>query len=210
MARTHLSRGAYLKLAESGALDTLVAPPARDTRARTGRRRDALWAVREIHTRLDEALRMPSAEGPGPRFVPLSDHEEVLWDYRRSHHSTRGHPLQGLRPRLRAQGLPTAAELNQRPHGTPARYVGMAICRQRPGTASGVTFYTLEDETGFVNLVVWLHVFERHHLIARTALLLGVTGHLQVEHEVVHLVAEELWEPQLAFDPQGTTTRSFH
>jgi len=201
MARTRMARNAYAKLAESGALDGLV----------TGEgRRDALWAVREIHTRLDDALRLPPAEGGAPRFLPLSDHEEVLWDYRRSHHSTRGHPLEGLREKLRAQGIPTAVELNARPHGTHARYVGMTICRQRPGTASGVTFYTLEDETGFVNLVVWLQVFERHHLLARTALLLGVTGSLQVESGVVHLVADELWEPGMSFDPEGTTTRSFH
>jgi error-prone DNA polymerase len=196
-----MTRNAYAKLAEAGALDELT----------TGEgRREALWAVRELYTRLDDALKLPPAEGAAPRFLSLSEHEEVLWDYRRSHHSTRGHPLAGLREKLRAQGIPTAAELNARRHGVHTRYVGMTICRQRPGTASGVTFYTLEDETGFVNLVVWLQVFEQHALLARTALLLGVTGRLQVESGVVHLIADALWEPAFAFDPEGTTTRSFH
>ena len=105
---------------------------------------------------------------------------------------------------------PTAVQLNAMPDGTRARYVGMTICRQRPGTATGVTFYTLEDETGFVNLVVWRQVFERFSVLARTALLLGVSGKLQSESGVIHLVADELWEPELAFDPEGTSTRSFH
>jgi error-prone DNA polymerase len=86
----------------------------------------------------------------------------------------------------------------------------MTICRQQPGTATGVTFYTLEDETGFVNLVVWRPVFERHSVAARTALLLAVSGKVQSEHGVVHLVADRLWEPDLLFRPDGTTTRSFH
>jgi error-prone DNA polymerase len=86
----------------------------------------------------------------------------------------------------------------------------MTICRQRPGTATGVTFYTLEDETGFVNLVVWRQVFERHSIIARTATLLGVSGKVQSESGVVHLIADELWEPEIAFDPEGTSARNFH
>jgi error-prone DNA polymerase len=73
-----------------------------------------------------------------------------------------------------------------------------------------VTFYTLEDETGFVNLVVWRQVFDRHAIVARTALLLGVSGKLQSESGVVHLIADALWEPDIAFDPDGTSTRSFH
>jgi error-prone DNA polymerase len=134
----------------------------------------------------------------------------VLWDYRTSQHSTRGHPLQSIRRDLAARGVPTAAELNQLPDGTRARYVGMTICRQRPGTATGVTFYTLEDETGFVNLVVWRQVFDRHAILARTALLLGVSGRMQVESGVVHLIADELWEPEVTLKAEGTTTRSFH
>ena len=77
------------------------------------------------------------------------------------------------------------------------RYVGLVICRQRPGTAQGVTFMTLEDETGFVNLVIWEKVFERNALLARTLHCMGVTGNLQVGEGVVHLVVEAVWDPKL-------------
>jgi error-prone DNA polymerase len=199
MARTKLSKSAYLKLAETGALDSL-----------SKNRRGAIWAVREIYTRLDDSLRLGAVAGEQPRLRDLSDTEEVLWDYRTSLHSARGHPLGGIRQYLEKRGIPRAKELNLLPDGTRAHYVGMTICRQRPGTATGVTFYTLEDETGFVNLVVWRDVFDRHSIIARTALLLGVSGRMQSESGVVHLVAEELWEPELEFEPEGTSTRSFH
>jgi error-prone DNA polymerase len=202
MARTKFGRTGYMKLAECGALDGL-----------TRGRRNAAWTLREIFTRLQDSLPLGAGAGGAegqPRFAALSDTEEVLWDYRSSHHSARGHPIQSIRGELTLRGIPTAAELNTLPSGRQARYVGMTICRQRPGTATGVTFYTLEDETGFVNLVVWRQVFERHSIIARTALLLGVSGRVQSESGVIHLVADELWEPDLRFDPEGTSTRNFH
>jgi DNA polymerase III alpha subunit len=85
----------------------------------------------------------------------------------------------------------------------------MVICRQQPATKSRVTFYTVEDESGFVNLVVWHPVFERYSVLARMALLMGVSGKVQSQNDVVYLIADELWDPQLAFRPQGTSTRSF-
>jgi error-prone DNA polymerase len=216
MARTRLGKSAYLKLAEAGALESLVggrrAASRGDGSARAPGRRNAVWALREIYGRLQDSLALgapETAEGQ-PLFRALSAAEEVLWDYASSRHSARGHPIAGIRDELTQRGFPTARELNALPDGTRAHYVGMTICRQRPGTATGVTFYTLEDETGFVNLVVWRDVFERHAIVARTALLLGVRGKMQSEHGVVHLVADELWEPQIAFAAQGTTARNFH
>jgi error-prone DNA polymerase len=211
MARTRLSKSAYLKLAEAGALDALLAARA-VTGARAPGRRNAVWALREIYSRLEDSLQLGAADAGGaqPLFRALSDAEEVLWDYRSSRHSARGHPVGGIRDQLAHLGFPTARQLNALPGGSRARYVGMTICRQRPGTATGVTFYPLEDETGFVNLVVWRDVFDRHSIIARTALLLGVSGKLQSEHGVVHLVADALWEPEIAFEPEGTTARNFH
>jgi len=86
----------------------------------------------------------------------------------------------------------------------------MVICRQRPGTASGVTFVTLEDETGFVNLVLWQQVFAEHAILAKTALILGVSGKIQQADGVTHLIADRLWDPQLRVAPRGTTSRDFH
>jgi error-prone DNA polymerase len=95
-------------------------------------------------------------------------------------------------------------------NGVKIRYAGLVICRQRPGTAGGVVFMTLEDETGFVNIVVRESVFQRYSVLAKTASFLGITGKLQVEDNVVHLVAEKLWEPRLVLKPVATASRDFH
>jgi error-prone DNA polymerase len=154
-------------------------------------------------------LPLPDTE-PRPAFAPLGRAQAVHWDYRASAHSVRGHPMAGYRAELKAAGLPDARTVNRLPHGRRVRYAGVVINRQRPGTAKGVVFMTLEDETGFVNLVLWESVFERHPVLARTALLLGVTGKLQAQDGVVHLVAEALWQPQLSGQPALLKSRDFH
>ncbi|MCZ7627289.1 MAG: OB-fold nucleic acid binding domain-containing protein [Candidatus Methylomirabilis sp.] len=95
-------------------------------------------------------------------------------------------------------------------HGSRVRYAGLVICRQRPGTAGGVTFMTLEDETGFVNIVLWPKVFARYATLAKTATFLGVTGILQADQGIVHLIAERLWQPQLQHDLATAPSRDFH
>jgi error-prone DNA polymerase len=94
-------------------------------------------------------------------------------------------------------------------NGVHMRYAGLVICRQRPGTAGGVVFMTLEDETGFVNAVIWESVFQRYSVLAKTMSFLGITGTLQVEDGVVHLVAEKLWEPRAELKPSGAPSRDF-
>ena len=94
--------------------------------------------------------------------------------------------------------------------GQRLEYVGIVICRQQPGTASGVTFMTLEDETGFVNLVVWAQVFAEYAPIIRSSSLIGVTGRLQVQEGIVHLIAERVWLPQLSRPVVEVDSRDFH
>jgi error-prone DNA polymerase len=89
-------------------------------------------------------------------------------------------------------------------------YVGIVICRQQPGTASGVVFMTLEDETGFVNLVVWQQVFARYAPVLKTTSVLGVTGRLQVQEGIVHLIAERAWVPKLSRAVAAVDSRDFH
>ena len=115
-----------------------------------------------------------------------------------------------LRPTLVDRRIADAQTLNAMPAGRRVTYVGMVICRQRPGTATGVTFMTLEDETGFVNLVVWRDVYERFEAIAKTSAVLEVTGKLQSEHGVVHLIAEQLSVPRLAALGEVPRSRDFH
>jgi error-prone DNA polymerase len=141
---------------------------------------------------------MIAPAGQQPLFVPLSGEEAVAWDYRRAQHSVHGHPLASWRPALRAIGLRDTAALRRLRDGTPAEAVGAVTCRQRPQTAHGVTFVTLEDEAGMLNVIVWAKVRERHELLMRTAPVLGVSGTIQSAHGVVHLVAESLWDPHAA------------
>lgn len=180
-------------LAEAGALDGYGLS-----------RREALWTLEGLCASMTP-LALPEDDRL-PSLRPLSPAEEIAWDYRRTHHSPRGHPLGPLRPRLTALKLPDAQTLNKmsgsRRH---IRYAGLVICRQRPQTASGATFMTLEDETGFVNIIVWKQVFDRFQVLAKTAPLLGVTGELQVQDGVTNLIAQALWVPDLDLD---TTTRS--
>jgi error-prone DNA polymerase len=188
--RTRLARPALHALAEAGALDGFGLD-----------RRAAIWAVRGLAVLKDSPLPLPEMIAPAgqqPLFVPLSGEEAVAWDYRRAQHSVHGHPLASWRPALRAIGLRDTAALRRLRDGTPAEAVGAVTCRQRPQTAHGVTFVTLEDEAGMLNVIVWAKVRERHELLMRTAPVLGVSGTIQSAHGVVHLVAESLWDPHAA------------
>jgi len=115
-----------------------------------------------------------------------------------------------MRASLTRQGLPDARTVTVMKNGEKIRYAGLVICRQRPGTAGGVVFMTLEDETGFVNVVVWESVFQRYSVLAKTLSFLGISGTLQAEDNVVHLVAEKLWEPKVELKPIGAPSRDFH
>jgi error-prone DNA polymerase len=200
--RARLDERAYAALAEAGALGTLAAE-----------RRDALWQVRGWARRQEDTLGLGGdhgLDGDDVRFSDLSKLDTILWDYRASDHSTRGHPLEPLRGWMKSQRLPDARSVQRARDGSRVEYVGVVICRQRPYTASGVTFMTLEDETGFVNAVVWQRVFEEFALTIKTTSFLGITGKLQVTQGIVHLIAERVWKPELHRRPEHVRSRDFH
>ncbi|MEZ0314027.1 MAG: error-prone DNA polymerase [Myxococcota bacterium] len=186
------------RLAEAGALDPL-----------SSSRRQAIWDVRGFaQTR---TLPLPLVhQGETPVFAQLTQPSLVTWDYQSSSHSARGYPLEGIRDALRAHGLPNAAEVRRKKDGDRVRYAGLVICRQRPGTAKGVVFMTLEDETGFVNVVLWEKVFQRYPLLAKTEMFLGVSGRIQSQDDVVHLVASKLWIPPIEAPREEVASRDFH
>jgi error-prone DNA polymerase len=196
-SRAGLERPVLARLAESGALQSLE-----------GHRRDALWSALGSEAR-EDALPLICPEG-STDFAVLNAFEEINWDYAFTDHSTRGHPLAPLREALTAQGLPDAITVHHMKHGSRVHYAGLVICRQRPGTAKGVLFMTLEDETGLLNIVIWEKVYEQHRLLAKTQSFLGITGKLQIEDGVVNLVAESLWPPQVSLQPTETRSRDFH
>jgi error-prone DNA polymerase len=145
-----------------------------------------------------------------PRLRSLTVPEQVLWDYRTASHSSRGHPMAPLREWLAKRGIASAQDVRELGHGKQADCIGLVICRQRPGTATGVVFLTLEDELGFVNVVVWTNVFERYQRVVRTASLLGVRGRIQTAEGVTHLIAEELYVPELSIGAHEHKSRDFH
>ena len=174
-------------------------------------RRKALWAVHALSRkdRAEQRLLPLKDPAPAPRLKDLAELEQVNWDWRSSGHSTRAHLLEPVREALRERGWPTAEEVNRSRHGRPCDYVGIVICRQRPLTAKGVTFMTLEDETGFVNLVLWEQVWREHKALARTLSLMGVSGRIQSEDGVVHLVVDEVWDPRLRREIAAGRSRDF-
>ena len=197
--RSRVAARIHEALAEAGALGGLIRE-----------RRDALWQVAGWVRRQDEPLDLGGDVHGEVAFKALTKLDEIFWDYSSSDHSTRGHPLQPLRGELRAKGWPDARTLNRGRDGERAEYVGIVICRQQPGTAAGVVFMTLEDETGFVNLVVWAQVFAEFATIIKTTSLLGVTGRLQVQEGIVHLICERVWHPELSRAVVEVDSRDFH
>jgi error-prone DNA polymerase len=194
--RTDCDEGMRTRLAQAGAFASIE--PGR---------RDALWQARGALA--PAPLALDAADSP-VAFRALTDLETVAWDYETTGHSPRGHPLGAMRARLVALGLPDARTVAALPNGRRVRYAGLVIVRQRPATAKGVVFMTMEDETGFVNVVLWKDVFDRHALLAKTTSFLGVTGRIQRESDVVHVVAESLWEPDALHAPARTHSRDFH
>jgi error-prone DNA polymerase len=196
--RVRPDRGSLSVLAEAGAFDSLGVD-----------RRRALWEGAGLLATLHDSLDLRGAERT-LTFRPLDTFEAITWDFQTGSHSTRGHPLAPLRPLLLKRGLQTATVTNQRPHESRTEFAGLVICRQRPGTASGVVFMTLEDETGVVNVIVWPKVYEKYRAVVLTESLLGVTGHLQNEQGVVHLIAEKLWPVQLSYNGYRPVTVESH
>ena len=202
--RTHISSNAQNALAQAGAFDAMR------TASTALPRRDAIWQTMGWAVRQQDSFSLGGDVGQTTEFASLSKLDEILWDHRTSDHSPRGHPLGPLRAELRARRMPDASTMLRARHGQRVEYVGIVICRQRPSTASGVTFMTLEDETGFVNLVVWAAVFEKYSIIARSQSLLGVSGTLQVQEGIVHLIASALWVPELSRAVDVIGSRDFH
>lgn len=122
--------------------------------------------------------------------MPLGEH--VVNDYRALSLSLKAHPVSFLRQDLAAHGIVPAERLTEIRTGRRVQVAGLVLVRQRPGSASGVLFATIEDETGVANVIVWPKVFERYRAAVMGARLIAVSGRLQSESGVIHVVAERL------------------
>ena len=123
---------------------------------------------------------------------PMPLGEEVVNDYRFLRLSLRAHPASFLRAELKARGITVNEALRTKPSGTYVRVSGLVTIRQRPGSANGVIFMTIEDETGIANIIVWPHAFERFRPVVLGARYVAVSGKLQQESGVIHVVADRL------------------
>ncbi|SDE52324.1 error-prone DNA polymerase [Limimaricola pyoseonensis] len=158
-------------------------------------RRQALWEARALKDAPDLPLfreaRDEGAEVPVPLpAMPVC--EQVVADYQTLRLSLKAHPMAFLRRSLEAQGYASAADLNRARPRQRLKIAGLVLIRQRPGSAKGVCFVTLEDETGVANLVVWPKVMEHYRRTVMQARLLVAEGYVQRDVEIVHFVAERL------------------
>ena len=185
-------------LAASGALSPLA-----------GHRRNAHWAATGIEVPPLLLRDAHTNETPPPLPAP-SEGENLIADYTSLGLTLGRHPLALLRQRLTCMRLATAQDLRKLAHGRIARTAGIVTCRQRPGTAKGVVFVTLEDETGYTNVVIWNHLVERQRRELLGSNLLGVEGKIQREGEIVHLVARRLFDHSRLLGRLVTESRNFH
>jgi error-prone DNA polymerase len=162
-------------------------------------RRQALWAIRGLdHTELPlmRAVGPPAisaqAREPGVTLRRMSAGGEVVADYGATGLTLRQHPVSFLRDQVQRLGAVPCARLPELRPGQRITVAGIVLVRQRPGSAKGVMFATIEDETGHANIIVWPSVLERQRRIVLAARMIACRGRLQRESDVVHVVAEEL------------------
>ena len=158
-----------------------------------------MWAARGLDRVGDQDdLPLFAASKPGrslepdARLPPMPLGAHVVEDYRRLSLSLKAHPTSFMRARLSARGILRSDALASVKSGERVTVAGLVLVRQRPGTAKGVIFMTLEDEGGVANVIVWPKAFERLRAIVLGARFVAVTGKLQNEQSVIHVVAERM------------------
>jgi error-prone DNA polymerase len=198
MRAAKLSRRDMECLASAGALSLT-----------TGHRHNAAWMVAGIEARPLLLEKAPVHEQPVDLPSP-TEGENIVADYASVGLTLGRHPLALLRPELQKLHMLSAEEIRHIPHGTMTRAAGIVTCRQRPGTASGVVFITLEDETGFINVVVWGRSAAEQRRVLLGAQLMAVHGHIEREGEVIHLIAGKLIDQSHLLGNLLTRSRDFH
>jgi len=206
--RAELRRDELEALAEAGALESLVAG-----------RRQALWVSRV--PRMSGLFGQASWQEPQAELPPLQGAESLLLDYRRKGLAAEDHPMRHLWPKLTPRGVIRAEALQKVEHKRRVRVAGVVICRQQPATASGVVFITLEDETGFSNLVLWRRVFDQFRLAATRAAILLAEGEVErqpqthggansSEQPTIHVIVRRLERLDIPGRDIDKVSRDFH
>jgi error-prone DNA polymerase len=195
--RAGLSRAWLVRLAEAGALGPL-APD----------RRSAVWRSLAVEADGGDLFAGLAPAEPDPELPIATASEEVSADFATTGLSVRAHPMAVMRPALGSARIRTARELARLPDRAPVEVAGLVIVRQRPETAAGIVFVSLEDETGIANLVVMPDVYERFRPVVRGAAFLLARGRVERNGQVVNVRVSSL--APLALAPSvGDRARSF-
>jgi error-prone DNA polymerase len=188
--RSGVQRAAIEKLADGDAFHSFGAD-----------RRQGLWKVRglgeaplPLFAAADRASEVFSAEGiePSVALRPLTDGREVIEDYRALQLSLRAHPLTFVRDELTRRGVTKCADLMHLRDGRHVEVAGIVLVRQKPGSAKGVLFITIEDETGIANGIIWPDRFEAQRRTIMSASMVGMKGQVQKEGEVIHVICNRI------------------
>jgi error-prone DNA polymerase len=196
--RTHLTSAVLSRLATADAFGSLGLS-----------RRPALWKALEAETSLPLFAGLAD-DDPPPPLPSLSPPENVVLDYHSQGLSLRGHPLESLRESLSGLKVVPAAMLKELEADRRYRVAGLVLSRQRPETAKGITFMTLEDETGTTNLIIRSHVWERFRRVGRQAGAVIATGLLQRQEGVIHLIVNRLEDLTSQLLDFSHRSRDFH
>jgi error-prone DNA polymerase len=184
-------------LASAGALEALE-----------GHRHRARWAVAGVEKPTPLLQSMERFEAT-PLLKKPTEGQDIVADYQSTGLTLGRHPMHLLRHRLDRYRYSQAERIPDLMTGTAVNVAGLVITKQRPGTASGVTFVTLEDETGHINLIVWKQVAEKYRAALLNAKLMGIQGELQIEGQVVHVIARRLVDHTEMLGNLVVTSRDF-
>jgi len=199
-ARTQIDRRQQSLLADAGALRGLA-----------GHRHRARWAIAAVESSLPLFAHLPAQAESESVVLPVPTAcEDMRADYLLTGTTLGQHPLAFLRPELQRRRYRDSSELGTIPNGRHIRVAGMVTLRQRPQTASGVIFLTLEDEYGLTNVVVWTSVSERQRRVLLQSNLLAVHGYLESQHGVQHLIAQRLEDLTPMLGSLDVKSRDFH
>ncbi len=196
--RAGLNRADLDALAAAGALASLG-----------GHRHQARWSVAGVEEPTPLFASLARYE-PRPLLKKPTEGQDIVADYRSLGLSLGRHPLALLREQLSRRRYLKSDDLPGLASGRRVRIAGLVITKQRPGTASGVTFVTLEDESGHTNLIVWKRIADTQRRVLLNAQLMGVEGELQIEGKVIHVIAHRLVDHSPLLGQLRVRSRDFH
>lgn len=207
-AKTFISLDELREQANLNAKDMNALAEADAFRSLTGHRREAIWTSLGTE-RLPPLLRGSQQTERQPSLLAPTEGEEVLADYNRLGLTLRSHPMKLLRPKLKSMRLKSSDEIQHARQGQLMRTTGVVLNRQRPDTASGVVFVTLEDEHGLINITVWRNIAERFRVALTQSRLLTVYGTIEREATTVYVMAGMLVDHSKLLGALATSSRDF-